>query len=121
MARWLQATTSMRDAPPLPQAARWRAFLPRGCGSVRRSRAEQAQCQRQGAPSDISSGRCLAGHEEAEGSDHTALERLSVEAQGGAPALHITGRNPQEAIERAVKEYDIAERERFRIRVQREA
>jgi hypothetical protein len=33
----------------------------------------------------------------------------------------VGGRNPQEAIERAVKEYDIAECERWRLSVQREA
>jgi hypothetical protein len=33
----------------------------------------------------------------------------------------VTGRNSVEAIERAIKEYDVPERERFRISVQREA
>ena len=33
----------------------------------------------------------------------------------------VTGRNSEEAIERAIKEYDVPERERFRISVQREA
>ena len=32
----------------------------------------------------------------------------------------VTGRNAEQAIERAIKEYDIPERERFRISVQRE-
>jgi hypothetical protein len=31
----------------------------------------------------------------------------------------VTGRNSEEAIERAIKEYDVPERERFRISVQR--
>jgi hypothetical protein len=33
----------------------------------------------------------------------------------------VTGRTSQEAIERAIKEYEIPERERWRISVQREA
>jgi hypothetical protein len=33
----------------------------------------------------------------------------------------VAGRNPQEAIERAIKEYEVPEREDFRISVQREA
>jgi hypothetical protein len=33
----------------------------------------------------------------------------------------VTGRNSGEAIQRAIKEYDMPERERFRISVQREA
>jgi hypothetical protein len=36
-------------------------------------------------------------------------------------AFAVTARDPKEAIERAVKEYDIAEGERWRISVQREA
>jgi hypothetical protein len=33
----------------------------------------------------------------------------------------VTGRTAEEAIERAIEEYDVPERERFRISVQREA
>jgi hypothetical protein len=33
----------------------------------------------------------------------------------------VTGRNSEEAIERAIEEYNVPEREQFRINVQREA
>jgi 1,2-phenylacetyl-CoA epoxidase PaaB subunit len=36
-------------------------------------------------------------------------------------AFTVTARDAEQAIERAIKEYDVPERERFRVSVQREA
>jgi hypothetical protein len=61
------------------------------------------------------------GHEEAEGSDPAPLRVYVLKRKAERLPFTVTGRTSEEAIERAIKEYEIPERERFRVSVQWEA
>jgi hypothetical protein len=63
----------------------------------------------------------MAGYPSATNLGGKARITEALERKAERMPFTVTGRNSEEAIERAIKEYEVPERERFRISVQREA
>ena len=115
------------DGSPLPR--RLRPI----CGAKNRRGQPRAVTVEPGKHRCRLHGGLSIGHEpRREGPDHGgvgaegrahALARITeaLERKAERMPFTVTGRNSEEAIERAIKEYEVPERERFRISVQREA